>query len=74
MRLIHQAEKFDPEEAYRKAWIAEGYDSPSDTALSYFDAIPESWAITPQDAYPEPVVTADEGRKAALDAYENRDF
>ena len=69
-----QLDKFDKDEAYRKAWLAELYDEPSDTALSYFDAIPEHWALSPDDDYPEPVVGLDEGRKRALDAYENRDF
>ena len=55
-------------------WIAEGQSNPPKSALSYFDAIPESWGMTPDDDYPEPVVSPDEGRKAALSAYENRDF
>ena len=59
---------------YVERWIAEGQDTPPKTALSYFDAIPESWAMTPDDAYPEPIVSHDEGRKAALEAYENREF
>ncbi|WP_296420487.1 cryptochrome/photolyase family protein [Pseudooctadecabacter sp.] len=69
-----QVEKFDRDGAYRRAWIAEGYGDPSDTALSYFDAIPESWPMSPDDAYPDPIVEASEGRKRALSAYENRDF
>jgi deoxyribodipyrimidine photo-lyase len=48
--------------------------NPSDDALAYFDAIPRHWAMTPSDQYPEPIVPADEGRKRALDAYENRNF
>jgi deoxyribodipyrimidine photo-lyase len=71
---ITQREKFDPDKVYVERWIAEGQDNPPKTALSYFDAIPESWAMTPDDAYPEPIVGHDEGRKAALEAYENRDF
>ncbi len=69
-----QVEKFDRDGQYRRTWIAEGYGDPSDTALSYFDAIPESWPMSPQDAYPDPIVEASEGRKRALSAYENRDF
>ena len=71
---ITQREKFDPDCAYVNRWIAEGQSNPPKSALSYFDAIPESWGMTPDDDYPEPVVSPDEGRKAALSAYENRDF
>ena len=49
-------------------------NKPSDDALAYFKAIPRSWTIAPDDTYPDPVVDAAEGRKRALDAYENRDF
>ncbi|SLN14210.1 cryptochrome/photolyase family protein [Pseudooctadecabacter jejudonensis] len=69
-----QVEKFDRDGQYRKTWIAERYGSPSDTALSYFNAIPESWPMSPDDDYPKPIVEASEGRKRALEAYENRDF
>ncbi|MCR8547368.1 DNA photolyase family protein [Salipiger sp. P9] len=71
---ITQREKFDPDQAYIRRWIAEGQRNPPQTALSYFDAIPESWAMAPDDPYPAPVVSAEEGRKAALAAYEARDF
>lgn len=71
---VTQREKFDPVCAYVNRWIAEGRKSPSDTALSYFDAIPESWPMAPGDAYPDPIVDPKEGREAALDAYQNRDF
>lgn len=69
-----QIDKFDPQGEYTRAWIAEGQDNPPDTALAYFDAIPESWGMLPGDSYPDPIVRADEGRKRALAAYENRDF
>ena len=71
---LTQAEKFDPKAHYRTAWIAEGQDDPPDTALAYFDAIPQRWARAASDAYPDPVVTHEAGRKAALSAYENREF
>ncbi len=64
-----QAEKYDPDCNYRNRWIAEGRDDPHEDALSYFDAIPKSWDLSPDDDYPEPVVGLDEGRKQALDAY-----
>ena len=70
-----QAEKFDPQGRYRRAWLAEVTNRPTETALSYFEAIPRRWAMTPDDGYPAaPVVSAAEGRKRALEAYENRGF
>ncbi|MFD1196545.1 cryptochrome/photolyase family protein [Seohaeicola saemankumensis] len=71
---VTQLDKFDPKGNYVAQWIAEGRKTPSDTALSYFRAIPRHWGLTPQDPYPAPVVTAEDGRKAALAAYENRGF
>lgn len=64
-----QLEKFDPDGTYRRSWLAEGQAQPTETALSYFDAIPESWAMSPGDAYPDPVVALDVGRERALEAY-----
>jgi deoxyribodipyrimidine photo-lyase len=71
---VSQLDKFDPKRDYVAQWIAEGRKNPSDSALSYFDAIPRQWGLSPDDTYPAPVVGADEGRKAALAAYENRGF
>ncbi|WP_299967216.1 deoxyribodipyrimidine photo-lyase [uncultured Roseobacter sp.] len=71
---VTQLDKFDKDRDYVRRWIAEGRKTPSDTALAYFDAIPQSWGMAPDDNYPDPVVAADQGRKRALDAYENRDF
>jgi len=59
---------------YDNAWIAEGKAEPSQSALSYFDAIPQNWGLSPQTRYPEPVVSLEAGRARALDAYSNRDF
>lgn len=69
-----QLAKFDPEGAYARAWIAEGTARPSATALSYFDAIPRHWGLSPQDPYPAPLVELAAGRKRALAAYEAREF
>ncbi|MYI67596.1 MAG: deoxyribodipyrimidine photo-lyase [Boseongicola sp. SB0673_bin_14] len=69
-----QQKKFDGDGAYVRRWIAEGEANPSANALSYFDAIPESWALSPTDAYPEPVVNLAEGRARALAAYRSRSF
>lgn len=70
---VTQAEKFDPEGRYLDAWIAEGRKRPTETALSYFEAVPKSWNLSPSGPYPDPVVALDEGRKRALAAYESRD-
>lgn len=69
-----QAEKFDPDRAYRTAWIAEGQGDPPQTALSYFDAVPHHWQLRPDLPYPDPVVGLKEGRDRALAAYQARDF
>ncbi|HKL05059.1 MAG TPA: FAD-binding domain-containing protein, partial [Roseovarius sp.] len=69
-----QATKFDPDGTYLRRWIAEGRGQPSQTALSYFEAIPRSWGLQPDDGYPDPVVGLKEGRAKALDAYQNRGF
>ncbi|MFN3663104.1 cryptochrome/photolyase family protein [Yoonia sp.] len=71
---VTQLDKFDKDRAYVKRWLAEEYKNPSDTALSYFDMIPRSWGLSPGDAYPDSIVTTDEGRTRALDAYSNRGF
>lgn len=65
-----QLEKFDPDGRYKTTWLAETERNPSETAKSYFDAIPKSWNLSASDAYPDPVVALDTGRKRALAAYE----
>ncbi|MEL7116489.1 MAG: deoxyribodipyrimidine photo-lyase, partial [Pseudomonadota bacterium] len=69
---VTQADKFDADRAYRRAWIAEGQGRAPATSLSYFDAIPRSWGLSPDMRYPQPVVTAEDGRKRALAAYQAR--
>ncbi|WP_342075664.1 deoxyribodipyrimidine photo-lyase [Yoonia sp. SS1-5] len=71
---VTQLDKFDKDRAYARKWLAEPYKKPSDTASSYFDMIPASWQMRPDQDYPAPVVAADEGRKRALDAYAARGF
>ncbi len=66
-----QAEKFDPKGTYRKAWAAELSEAPPETALEYYEAVPESWGLAATDAYPEPMVELKAGREAALAAYQN---
>jgi len=64
-----QAEKFDPDGAYRRRWIAEGEARPAATALAYFEAVPRSWGLAADRPYPAPVIDLAEGRRRALDAY-----
>ena len=67
-----QLEKFDKAGAYPSKFIAELSKAPSDTALSYFDAIPRSWGLLADSRYPMPLISLDEGRKRALTAYAGR--
>ncbi len=69
-----QAEKFDPDGVYRRRWIAEGHENPTKTALSYFDAVPKSWNLSPSALYPDRIVDLSDGRNRALQAYEARTF
>jgi deoxyribodipyrimidine photo-lyase len=64
-----QAEKFDKDGTYRRRFIAEGARQPAPDALSFFDAVPKSWGLGPDRAYPAPVVGLAEGRERALAAY-----
>ncbi|MBS9718741.1 cryptochrome/photolyase family protein [Pseudohalocynthiibacter aestuariivivens] len=66
---VTQADKFDADQSYQRRWIAEGYTKPSRTALSYFKAVPRSWALSEDIAYPDPIVSASDGRGVALVAY-----
>lgn len=67
-----QAEKFDPNAVYRRRFIAELSRTPPADALSYFDAVPRAWALSPDAAYPKPLIALDKGRQRALDAYAAR--
>jgi len=71
---VTQLDKFDRDRGYVRRWIAEGQGRAPETALSYFAAIPQSWGLAATDRYPAPVVTAEAGRKRALDAYQGRGF
>ena len=71
---VTQLEKFDKRRVYVDRWIAEGRRHPHADALAFFEAIPQSWGLGPDQPYPGPIVSAEEGRKRALSAYENRGF
>lgn len=64
-----QIEKFDKHCAYLDRWLVTKHTDPSATALSYFEAVPKSWGLTPDDGYPEPIAPLAEGRNRALEAY-----
>ena len=65
-----QRKKFDPQDAYIERWLAERTDAPNPNALSFYEAIPRSWAMKPDAPYPDQIVALDVGRKAALSAYQ----
>ena len=69
-----QLRRFDPKEVYVRRWVAELEDEPSELALSFYEATPRAWGLSPEDAYPEPVVEVAEGRDRALEAFRARDF
>ncbi|MFN3994792.1 MAG: cryptochrome/photolyase family protein [Tabrizicola flagellatus] len=64
-----QAEKFDPDGSYRRRFLAEMSRAPGAEALAYFEAVPRSWQLRPDQPYPAPVVDLAEGRARALAAY-----
>jgi deoxyribodipyrimidine photo-lyase len=66
-----QAEKFDPDGAYRRGWVAELSPRPGADALAFFDAAPKSWGLRPGQPYPKPLVDLKTGRERALAAYKS---
>ncbi|NVK16789.1 MAG: deoxyribodipyrimidine photo-lyase [Rhodobacteraceae bacterium] len=64
-----QLDKFDPDGAYTRRWIAEGRGNPPQTALDFYDAAPLSWGLSPDEARAEPVISLQAGRDRALTAY-----
>ena len=63
-----QAERFDPDGAYRHRFLP-GREGMSEDAAAWFKAVPGSWGLSPDDPYPGPVVDPRDGRRRALDAY-----
>jgi deoxyribodipyrimidine photo-lyase len=64
-----QAERHDPDGAYRRRFLAGFQGSTAPEALAYFDAVPRSWRLRASDPYPKPLIDLQEGREAALAAY-----
>lgn len=69
---VTQAEKFDKDQTYIKRYVAELTRQPSERASDFFQAIPVSWNLSAQDAYPAPLIDLAVGRQRALAAYEAR--
>lgn len=67
-----QAEKFDPDGAYRRRWLAEGTARPAPEALQFYEAIPRAWGLSPADRPARPAISLAEGRARALEAYAGR--
>jgi deoxyribodipyrimidine photo-lyase len=67
-----QAAKFDADRQYRRQYLAEQHGIVGQEASDFYEAIPRSWGLSPDDAYPDPLVGLPEGRARALDAYKNR--
>jgi deoxyribodipyrimidine photo-lyase len=64
-----QAEKFDPDERYRRRFVAELSSDPCPEAMAYFSAVPKAWALDPRAPYPTRIIGLAEGRTRALEAY-----
>ena len=67
-----QAENFDPDQIYRRRYVAELSAHPPKPALDFFAAAPLSWRLDPKRPYPRPLISLAEGRARALDAYAQR--
>jgi deoxyribodipyrimidine photo-lyase len=67
-----QADRFDPDAAYRRRFVAELSPRPGPEALAFFEAVPRAWGLDPARGYPAPVVGLEAGRARALAAWEQR--
>ena len=65
-----QAEKFDPDKAYRRRWFSHKKGEGSATAQQFFEAMPLSWEADFARPQMHPIVSLSEGRTRALAAYE----
>jgi deoxyribodipyrimidine photo-lyase len=59
-----QAEKFDPDGAYRRHWLKGA------GATAFLAAAPRSWGMAAGDRRPAPVITLKDGRERALAQYQ----
>ena len=65
-----QASKFDVDRRYRDRFLAEGRKAPHKDALNYFKAVPKSWDLSADQAYPTPMIDLKTGRRRALEVYQ----
>jgi deoxyribodipyrimidine photo-lyase len=63
-----QAEKFDPDRAYRRHWLHPSAQG----AQQFIAAAPRNWGLNAATSRPKPLISLEEGRARALDAYANR--
>ncbi|PKP72992.1 MAG: deoxyribodipyrimidine photolyase, partial [Alphaproteobacteria bacterium HGW-Alphaproteobacteria-6] len=63
-----QALKFDADGVWQRAFLAEGQAAPPAAALSFFDAVPRSWGLSPGQPRPAPRIDLAAGRARALAA------
>lgn len=64
-----QAERFDPDGAYRRRYLAGFQGSRAVEALAFFEAAPRSWGLSPEAPAPRPMVDLAAGRERALAAH-----
>jgi deoxyribodipyrimidine photo-lyase len=67
-----QAQNFDPDQTYRRRYLAELSAAPPKTALDFYAAAPLSWRLYPKRPYPPPLISLQDGRARALAAYAQR--
>ena len=65
-----QAEKFDKSVAYRARFLPKSDGSVSGPAAEFYEAIPQSWNVSPEQYGSLPTVDLKAGRQRALDAYD----
>ena len=69
---VGQADKFDPDSAYVRRFVAELSRAPGSEARAYFDAVPRAWGLDAAAPYPRPSISLADGRARALAAYSAR--
>ncbi len=60
-----QAEKFDPLGIYRKRFL----DASEGEGAAFYQAVPKSWGLSPEDRVPQKMIELKAGRERALAAY-----
>jgi deoxyribodipyrimidine photo-lyase len=65
-----QADRFDPDGAYRRRFLARWDGKAGAEAAEYFRAVPKSWGLSAEVPYPRRMTDLKEGRETAMAAYE----